>query len=497
MNVLDTKDARSAWPPGVRARGSAFLSGRRGQAWRARIVNLVLVLSDVLLALALWEAAIVLRASWGGGAVSVVTVAGVLPSVAVWVGLRALLGLYPGYGMNPVEELRRQTYAVIATLGITAIFAVVFQVGDTVSRSVLAMGCVGLLLLAPLARQFVKWRLSRAGVWGKPVIVFSSGDPGGRVATLLAKEWGLGYRPVAVFGGNPDRERKDYETSPDEKSLADATRLSQRFGVETVIFAMPHTRREHLAKLVNWASLVFPNVTVVPNLDGVANSGVVARDLAGVFGVEIRYNLLDPRVRRIKRALDLMATAAGGIFILPLLLVLCMLVRLESGGPVFYTDKRMGRNGELFSCLKFRTMVPDAENALRRLLEEDPEARKEYARYHKLRDDPRVTRVGRLLRKTSLDELPQLWNVLKGEMSLVGPRPYLPRESGDIGVTQSDILRVYPGMTGPWQVSGRNNASFEERVKMDAHYVRDWSVWLDIILLARTVRALISDRSAC
>ena len=191
-----------------------------------------------------------------------------------------------------------------------------------------------------------------------------------------------------------------------------------------------------------------------------------------------------------------MATAAGGIFVLPLLLVLCMLVSLESGGPIFYTDKRMGRNGEPFSCLKFRTMVPDAEDALRRILEEDPEARAEYARYHKLREDPRVTRVGRFLRKTSLDELPQLWNVFRGEMSLVGPRPYLPRESGDIGATQSDILRVYPGMTGPWQVSGRNNTTFADRVRMDAHYVRDWSVWLDLVLLARTVKALMSDRSA-
>ena len=173
-----------------------------------------------------------------------------------------------------------------------------------------------------------------------------------------------------------------------------------------------------------------------------------------------------------------------------------MLVRLESGGPIFYADKRMGRNGELFSCFKFRTMVPDAEAVLQRLLEEDPRARKEYARYHKLREDPRITRVGKFLRKTSLDELPQLWNVLRGEMSLVGPRPYLPRESEDIGVTQSDILRVYPGMTGPWQVSGRSNTSFEERVRMDAYYVRDWSVWLDLVLLARTVKTLMSDRSA-
>ncbi len=355
---------------------------------------------------------------------------------------------------------------------------------------------MALLIAAPLVRQLVKWRLKKARLWGKPVVIFTSGEQGSGVAALLERQWGLGYDPAAVFASHPGQDLSQYEATPDEDSLQSATLLSRRFGIDTVIFAMPQTRREHLARLVHWASFDFRHVTVVLNLDGIVNSAVVARDLGGVFGVEIRYNLLDPWVRRIKRALDLFAIATGGIFVLPLLLVLCILVRLESGGPVFYTDKRMGRNGEDFDCLKFRTMIPDAEDALRRILEEDPEARAEYARYHKLREDPRVTRVGRFLRKTSLDELPQLWNVLKGEMSLVGPRPYLPRESEAIGATQSDILRVYPGMTGPWQVSGRSNTSFEDRVRMDAHYVRNWSIWLDLVLLTRTVKALVSERSA-
>jgi lipopolysaccharide/colanic/teichoic acid biosynthesis glycosyltransferase len=122
---------------------------------------------------------------------------------------------------------------------------------------------------------------------------------------------------------------------------------------------------------------------------------------------------------------------------------------MESRGPVFYKDQRMGRNGRLFSWVKFRTMELDAEDLLQQLLAEDEKLRNEYLKYHKLRDDPRVTRVGRFLRKTSLDELPQLWNVLRGEMSLVGPRPYSPRESEDIGKTQKEILRVTPGITGP------------------------------------------------
>jgi Undecaprenyl-phosphate galactose phosphotransferase WbaP len=235
---------------------------------------------------------------------------------------------------------------------------------------------------------------------------------------------------------------------------------------------------------------------IIPNLDGVTNSAVVARNLAGTFAVEIKYNLLDPWALRTKRILDLCLTAVGGVLVLPLLLVLAFLVYLESGGSIFYRDLRMGRDGKLFPCIKFRTMVPDAEELLRRLIEDDAELRKEYYRYHKLSKDPRVTRVGRFLRKTSLDELPQLWNVLKGQMSLVGPRPYLPRESADIGASQGEILRVPPGITGPWQVAGRSQTAFEERVQIDLYYVRDWSVWLDLVILARTIGTVLLRRGA-
>jgi Undecaprenyl-phosphate galactose phosphotransferase WbaP len=471
-------------------------TGRWPEPWRQRLINLVLVFSDIALALLAWEATLLLQGSFGRGPVSEITIAVVLPSIAVWVGLRALLGLYPGYGLNEVEELRRQTYALLVTLAIIAVFAVALQLGDFVSRRALGLGFLSLLLFAPLVRQFVKWRLMKTGWWGKPVIVFSSGESGGRVATLLTKEWSLGYRPIAVFGNRSTKTRRHFEATPDEQCLADAMLLAKERGADTVMFAMPQTRRQHLARLVNWASFGFKHVTVIPNLDGVTNSAVVARDLAGVFGVEIRHNLLNPSVRRVKRGLDLAATLAGGIVVLPFLLILCLLVWLESGRPVFYSAQRMGRDGKLFSCVKFRTMVPDAEAVLQRMLREDPQRREEYTRYHKLREDPRVTRVGRFLRKTSLDELPQLWNVLRGEMSLVGPRPYLPRESEDIGLTQSDILRVTPGITGPWQVGGRNHAAFHERVGMDVRYVRNWSVWLDLVLLARTVRTVLFDRSA-
>lgn len=483
-----TANSAATIAPGFRPR--RWHAGSRGQV----LVAAGLVLADVLLALAVWQVAVVAQGVWGNGQLSPLGILVFLPNVAVWVGLRALMGLYPGYGFGQVEELRRQTFALLTTVAITMTFAFASNVADHISRLVLFGWVLGLLVAAPFIRGFAKWAMMKAGLWGKPVVIFGAGEAGTRILEVLRREWQFGLNPVGVFdnrylAGEPDTSGGD--------RLADLGSLAREHGSDTAIFAMPDERREHLARFVGLAGTSFRSTVVIPDLGGITNSATMARDLAGTFGVEIQHNLLNPWAQRLKRALDLVATLTIVLLALPLLLVLCVLVKAESRGPVFYKDLRMGRDGKLFPCLKFRTMVPDAEALLQRMLDEDPEMKAEYLEFHKLRRDPRITRVGRLLRKTSLDELPQIWNVLRGEMSLVGPRPYLPRESEDIGETQGEILRVTPGITGPWQVAGRSNTTFTERVRMDVQYVHDWSVWLDVILLVRTVRCLLSDRSAC
>jgi Undecaprenyl-phosphate galactose phosphotransferase WbaP len=480
--------------------GSAAQAGaypeRWQQPWRQWLVVLALVLSDGLLASLSWGGAIVVQSIWGQGSLWEPTIALIAPSVAVWVGIRALLGLYPGYGLTPSEELRRQTYAALGVLAITAIFALGLQFGDLLSRLLVGLNFVGLLVLAPLVRHLAKWAVAKIGWWGKPVVILGAGKTGEQLVRTLKEEWGLGYRPAGVFDFRLAPRGGLLEGVPYGGTVNDALELVRSRGIDTVIFAMPTLRRQYLARFVGRARRSFRDVIVIPNLSEITTSAVVARDFSGILGVEIKQNLLDPWALRTKRVLDLVLTAAGGIFVLPLLLAISLLVWADSREQVLYRDKRMGKDGELFSCIKFRTMVADAEDVLRRMLEESPEMREEYVKYHKLRDDPRVTRVGRFLRKTSLDELPQLWNVVRGEMSLVGPRPYLPRESEKVGVAQEEILRVPPGITGPWQVAGRNHTSFGERVQIDAYYVRDWSVWLDLVILGRTVRGVLFGRGA-
>ncbi len=494
---INSKPAQTITGPIGPGSAAGDFVGRRAESRRQLLAILVLVFSDLLLALVVWQVSFVLQGILGNSPLSgFAVVASLVPNAVVWIGMRASLGLYPGYGLGVVEELRRQTLALLATLAIAVVFAFALQVGDLLSRLMLFAWCLGLVLLAPTMRYLVKRAMMRTGLWGKPVVVLGAREAGARVLRALQREWQLGFRPVGVFDNNIVPVDGMLEGVPYRGTVSDAVAMARTSGVDTAIFAMPTTRREHLAKFVSLASNRFRHVVIIPNLDGITTPAVVARDLGETFGIEIKHNLLDPWAQRLKRMLDIGAASLGGLLVLPLVLIICLLVRLESSGPLFYKAQRMGRDGNLFSCVKFCTMVPDAEALLQRMLKEDGELREEYTRYHKLRNDPRVTRVGRFLRKTSLDELPQLWNVLKGEMSLVGPRPYLPRESADIGATQGEILRVTPGITGPWQVSGRNDTSFGERVRMDAYYVRDWSVWLDLVLLARTVRTLILDRGA-
>jgi exopolysaccharide production protein ExoY len=198
----------------------------------------------------------------------------------------------------------------------------------------------------------------------------------------------------------------------------------------------------------------------------------------------------------VKRAMDLSGSLALLLLTAPVFLVLVAMARLD-GGPAFYVHRRIGRDGRPFGCIKFRTMVPDADRRLADLLARDAEAREEWRATRKLKADPRITRRGRLLRTTSLDELPQLINVLKGEMSLVGPRPVVLAELETLyGPAAPLYLSVRPGLTGPWQVSGRSDAKYEGRVALDAAYVRNPSLLADVVILLRTVGAVLRRRGA-
>jgi len=219
-------------------------------------------------------------------------------------------------------------------------------------------------------------------------------------------------------------------------------------------------------------------------------------EIARTMTLQVRQNLLDPRRLALKRVIDLVLAVFGGLILLPFLVGIAVWIRLESPGPVFFAQRRLGMGGRHFSLLKFRTMRLDAEQALKDCLGQDPELRQEWEQTHKLRRDPRVTGAGRWLRRASLDELPQLWNVIKGDMSLVGPRPILEEEIAMYGEVYAAYVRVRPGITGLWQVSGRNDTSYAHRMDLVSYYICNWSIWMDIWILARTPFAVLRGSGA-
>lgn len=200
------------------------------------------------------------------------------------------------------------------------------------------------------------------------------------------------------------------------------------------------------------------------------------------------------RARVVKRSGDILFSLTVLTLGSPVFLALALLVKITSRGPVFYVQQRVGRDYRSFGCIKFRTMRRDADRILSRLLSESPDLQEEFRNDFKLRNDPRITRLGRFLRRSSLDELPQFLNVLRGEMSVVGPRPIVRQELPRYGDRMEEVLAVRPGLTGLWQVSGRNNLSYDERVALDLRYARHRSVWMDLRIIARTIGVILDPR---
>jgi lipopolysaccharide/colanic/teichoic acid biosynthesis glycosyltransferase len=437
----------------------------------------------------------------------------------------AMLHLYSPPSFTPPEELRRTTQVItLVFIGIALVASRSDGAAFLMALEALSVQWVVSLVAVPVVRAAIRQMFAARSWWGHPVVVLGAGKTGRLLVRTLQKNPHLGLKPVALldddqakhgtlraqFGesdievmsiriplGDTDSIRKapsyfsEVEGVPLVGALHLAPVLAKRLDIRYAVMAMPGVESERLVLITEQVAGAFSHVLLIPDLFGFASLGVPARDLAGVLGIEVRQQLLLSGPRVAKRFIDLLLTSIGGLFVLPVLLVLGILVKLDSPGPVFYRQDRLGRDGTRFRAIKFRTMHGDGEKRLAEVLAKSARMRSEYEQFHKLTRDPRVTRIGRILRKYSLDELPQLFNVLGGDMSLVGPRPYLEREIPDMNHQETIILRALPGITGYWQVSERNATTFEERLKMDVHYVRNWSPWLDIWLLARTFSVVI------
>lgn len=225
-----------------------------------------------------------------------------------------------------------------------------------------------------------------------------------------------------------------------------------------------------------------------------ASAGTVLNDLSNAINTGTTH---PPVGGLFKRVMDLIIAGTALILAAPVMIVVGLLIKIATGGPAVFSHSRVGFGGKPFNCYKFRSMVANSDEVLKTYLAANPDARKEWEETHKIRNDPRVTSFGRLLRKSSLDELPQLINILRGDMSCVGPRPIVKDELSRYGDHQAEYLGTRPGLTGLWQVSGRSSMDYDNRIALDSQYVRNWSIWLDVVILLRTIVAVMRvDRAS-
>lgn len=417
------------------------------------------------------------------------------PALALFPLAYGALGLYPGVLLQPPDELKKTFWGTSLIFLALGSGTFLFQGGTLYSRSIFAVAWLLTVVLLPLCRALIRDRLSGASWWGYPAVVIGDAVVGGRIVKTLLRRRELGLKPLVLVCENAAGD--DPELG--ETTVIDHARFHEivgRLACPYAVLAVPDGHRREMAELFETLGRHFRKIILVPDLMARSSLWASAVDFGGILGLELRQKLLDPGRLVMKRAMDLALTLLAAVVVLPASLAIAVAIVRESPGPVLYRQRRIGSNGREIRVYKFRTMVRDAERVLEECLATDASLCREWRDNQKLKNDPRITRVGRWLRKYSLDELPQLLNVLRGEMSLVGPRPIVAEEVSRYGELYGVYTRVRPGLTGLWQISGRNDLSYEERVTLDAYYISNWSVWLDIYILTRTLPVVLRGEGA-
>ena len=447
---------------------------------RSWVVSAILMISDAAILYGIFRLAAILRNMltplfglnilWQN--VAPLAQLGILFGIVVFM----IEGLYPGYGLTAVKELERMSKSVTLVFFFLAGAAYLNKPFQDLSRAFLLFSWFLALVILPLGHFILRNIISRFSWYGMPVVVFGDGEWAQQIATSLKQVRRLGWRPTMALPINAIKHGME-DTRFDVAIFAPSSNLS-------------------IDKYARVLNRNFRKVILVRQTDGLGSVWVEPRDLDGQLGLEFRYHLLDRPSLWVKRAIDLVVASLLLFLLSPLLGLLVLLIMIDSPGPIFFRQERTGRNFKHFKVLKFRTMIVNAEQKLQQLLKESPETRSEFEQYHKLEKDPRVTRVGKLLRRFYLDEFPQLWNVLKGDMSLVGPRPVLDYEINKMEAYAPIILRVKPGMTGWWQVTSRHQIDFLQRVRTEEYYISNWSLWMDFYILMKTAWVVLGGKGA-
>ena len=388
---------------------------------------------------------------------------------------------------------------ILRTLVIFAIIeiAVIAFTTWSFSRALWVITWIFILLLVPFSRILTKYLLNKLGYWQRDTWIIGSGNNAIEAYKAIISEQNLGLKIIGFIAS--EGGVRAGETINGIKVISNDIDWLRGEDKKTqfIVAVESHQSEMRNSWLRNFMIQGFRYVSVIPTLRGMP---LDSTDMSFIFSHEVmifrvQQNLAKLSSRTLKRLFDIIASIAIIILLSPVLLYISRQVK-KDGGPAIYGHERIGKDGKPFKCLKFRPMVTNSKDVLNELLQNDPEAKREWDTTFKLKNDPRITKIGAVLRRTSLDELPQLFNVLKGEMSLVGPRPIITAELERYNEEVDYYLLSKPGMTGLWQVSGRSDVDYETRVYLDAWYVKNWSMWNDIAILFKTVGVVLKKDGA-
>jgi len=371
--------------------------------------------------------------------------------------------------------------------------------GDKISRILMTLFFLNTLWINLIFRFYVKRFLNFFKIFNKKVLIIGAGETGTTLLLALQRDRYLGYRVVGFLDNDPVLKGKFIEGCKILGTIDDLAEINSFHTIEKVFIAIPSLDSDDLMELYVKLHKTFKEVVIIPQIKAMAlmNSEIHHLLNYDLFLVNVRNNLNYKLNIFIKSLVDYIVVLLLLPLFLLVLIVITMLIKIESEGPVFYTHQRYALNGKEVLIYKFRSMFKDADTRLQKLLSEDESIKKEWERNFKLKNDPRVTRIGKILRSTSLDELPQLINVLKGEMSFIGPRPVVAEELNKYYAKYTDyFINIKPGITGLWQVSGRSDTDYDYRVRSDLWYILNWSIWLDMVIFIKTLFVIVKRKGA-
>lgn len=449
---------------------------------KGRIRVLILMLTDMLCMAAVFAFVLWAYKAVGFGEYDTATYLFAWPMLPTFVVINSFFRLYhgnpfyPSMALSPIEEFRRLVGSVFI-VHIMAMAVLGFRhEANLVSRFVLIASAFGTAVLAQPMRDAVRRVMRRRGIGRIPVLLVGPKGITDKLIPVLEESSILGLEPILFRGDNHN-----------------IVKFAQARDIKILINCQDSRLvREEMVELVKW----FQYIVYMPERATFPILGSRPANIGGMGGLEMVNQRRIKGMMLEKRLVDSTLSILIGLVALPFLIVMPILIKLTSKGPIIYKAKRLGRNGRTIRVWKFRSMYKDADKRLKSILDADPALKAEFERDFKLKKDPRVTPLGKFMRKTSIDELPQLFNVIRGEMALVGPRPIVEKEIAYYGDDYEIFSLMKPGITGLWQATGRSDTDYKMRVALDKFYVMNWNPWMDLWIVMRTVLAVLKMKGS-